>query len=239
MTRQETTRFGSGCCSVVELRQYVLHTELRDALVSLFDTELLEPQEATGAHVVGQFRDADRASLFVWLRGFVDMSARARALEAFYYGPVWREHREAANATMVDSDDVLLLTPAWPGAGLAHPPPPRPADGATENDAAVAHHIRVHQLREPPSRELLALASGPASAAMRDAGLTPLAWYVTEGAPNTFPALPVREGEHVLVSLAANSGKVDPPPVLPEIAACMTAAAHDIAALPTQRSQLR
>jgi NIPSNAP. len=62
----------------------------------------------------GQFADADDADRFVWLRGFADMAARARALAAFYDGPVWRAHREEANATMIDSDDVLLLRPRQP-----------------------------------------------------------------------------------------------------------------------------
>jgi hypothetical protein len=38
------------------------------------------------------------------------MEARRASLQAFYGGPVWRAHRDAANATMIDSDNVLLLT---------------------------------------------------------------------------------------------------------------------------------
>src|SRR5207248_8870140 len=58
-------------------------------------------------HVVGQFRDLDDPDRFVWLRAFDSMPARQAALEAFYYGPVWRAHRDAANDTMIDSDDAL------------------------------------------------------------------------------------------------------------------------------------
>ncbi|WP_348642190.1 hypothetical protein [Mesorhizobium sp. B2-3-5] len=68
--------------------------------------------------VIGQFRDLDRPDMFVWLRGFDSMDARKDALTAFYGGPIWAAHRDAANATMIDSDDVLLLKPAWAGAGL-------------------------------------------------------------------------------------------------------------------------
>ena len=39
------------------------------------------------------------------------MRARRRALEAFSGGLVWKEHASAANATMIDSDNVLLLRP--------------------------------------------------------------------------------------------------------------------------------
>ena len=66
--------------------------------------------------IIGQFRDLDRPDMFVWLRGFDGMDARKSALTAFYDGPVWAAWRDAANATMIDSDDVLLLKPAWPGA---------------------------------------------------------------------------------------------------------------------------
>ncbi len=62
--------------------------------------------------VIGQFHDSEDPDRFVWLRGFSDMPSRGQALEAFYGGPVWKAHRDAANATIVDSDNVLLLRPA-------------------------------------------------------------------------------------------------------------------------------
>ena len=98
---------------VVELRQYTLHEGKVDALIDLFEGELIEGQEQVGMTVIGQFRDLDRPHMFVWLRGFDSMSARKAALADSYGGPVWAAHRNAANATMIDSDDVLLLKPAW------------------------------------------------------------------------------------------------------------------------------
>src|SRR5471030_2209436 len=97
--------------AVLELRQYTLHPGHRDELIALFEREFVETQEAVGSHVLGTFRDLDAPDRFVWLRGFADMAARADALGAFYGGPAWQRHRDAANATMVDSDDVLLLRP--------------------------------------------------------------------------------------------------------------------------------
>src|SRR6266566_2124575 len=97
------------CCPVVELRQYALHRGKRDVLIDLFDREFVETQEALGVKIIGQFRDLDHPDRFVWLRGFGDMTTRAKALTDFYGGPVWKAHREAANATMIDSDNVLLL----------------------------------------------------------------------------------------------------------------------------------
>src|SRR5437762_8078427 len=104
----EETSSQSGCCSVVELRQYTLHPGKRNVLIDLFDREFVESQEVLGMKIIGQFRDLDNPNRFVWLRGFHDMPSRAQALNNFYGGPVWKAHREAANATMIDSDNVLL-----------------------------------------------------------------------------------------------------------------------------------
>lgn len=125
--------------TVIELRRYTLHPGRRDELIELFEREFVEPQEAAGAHLFGMFRERASPDKFVWLRGFPSMAARKAALEEFYFGPVWKEHREAANATMIDSDDVLLLRPVRrglsappPGSGLhvAISPPASPPDSA-------------------------------------------------------------------------------------------------------------
>src|SRR5437764_7431453 len=107
------------CCPIIELRQYTLHPGKRDVLIDLFDREFVESQEELGMKIIGQFRDVDNPNRFVWLRGFRDMPSRAQALEDFYGGPVWKTHREAANATMIDSDNVLLLRPASPASGFS------------------------------------------------------------------------------------------------------------------------
>src|SRR5215510_7462902 len=97
------------CCPIVELRQYTLHPGKRDILIDLFDREFIESQEAVGMTIIGQFSDLDNPDRFVWLRGFQDMPSRARALADFYGGPVWKANSKAANATMIDSGNVLLL----------------------------------------------------------------------------------------------------------------------------------
>src|SRR5215475_7116365 len=96
---------------IVELRQYTLHPGKRDTLIEIFDREFVESQEDVGMRVIGQFRDLDNPDRFVWLRSFSDMTTRAQALASFYGGPVWKTHGPAANATMIDSDNVLLLRP--------------------------------------------------------------------------------------------------------------------------------
>lgn len=184
---------------IVELRQYTLHPGRRDVLIDLFEREFVDSQEALGMTLIGQFRDLDDPDRFVWLRAFPDMEARRRSLEAFYSGPVWQANRDAANATMIDSDDVLLLTPLG---GIAVPAPgergPRGARGPGPGRVLAG----VHAL-DGPHDSLPRRFRDVAVSALRNAGAGPVAALATEAGTNTFPRLPVREGERVLVWLAA------------------------------------
>lgn len=183
------------CSPVMELRQYTLHPGRREVLVELFERELVEPQEAVGMRVVGQFRDLDRPDRFVWLRGFADMDSRRAGLTAFYGGPTWKAHATAANATMIDSDDVLLLRPA--GDDAAFPRSTRAHAGAAVITATV------YPVCDPAAEdELLDFLHTEVDPALLAAGRRPLVELRTEPAVNTFPALPVREGEHVVVRFA-------------------------------------
>ncbi|MCV0438055.1 MAG: NIPSNAP family protein [Hydrogenophaga sp.] len=187
--------------ALVELRRYTLHPGQRDTLIELFDREFIETQEAVGMRVIGQFRDLDDDKNFVWLRGFADRDQRRAGLEAFYGGPVWQAHRDAANATMVDSDNVFLLRPAWPGAGIDGPVSGRAAPGAASTPPGLLD-ASVFPLRAPAGGDLLALCREVLSPVLRQGGARRIAWYVTASTPNNFPRLPVREGEPVLVGLA-------------------------------------
>jgi hypothetical protein len=167
---------------VFELRQYTLHPGRRDELITLFDRELVETQEACGMRILGQFRDLDRPNRFVWVRGFPSMAVRGSALAAFYGGPVWHTHRAAANATMIDVDDVHLL---------------RPVSTLTV-DTAVRD--------VPPSTVVLATihypAGHPDEVSLSRFGATLLVAGETEPAENNYPALPIRS-EQASVWLAS------------------------------------
>ncbi len=186
------------CCPIVELRQYTLHPGKRDILIELFDREFVDSQEAVGIRVIGQFRDLDDPNRFVWLRGFRDMPSRAQSLKEFYGGPVWKAHREGANATMVDSDNVLLLRPALPLSGFSvnssEPPPPR------ANDVSQGLLIAtIYYFNAPDGSDFVDFFEHTLKPVVTDTGASILAYFVTERSANTFPALPVREGEHVFV----------------------------------------
>ena len=192
--------------SVVELRQYTLRPGQRDALIELFDSELVDPQEAVGAHVLGQFRDLDDPDRFVWLRAFRDMAARRDALQAFYGGPVWAAHRDAANATMVDSDDVLLLRPARTGSALITDGAARPAAIGDAHAPRTLLTATIYALARPAEEGFADFFEREVAPVIEQTPARPLASYVTEPAANTFPALPVREGEHVFVWFARFAG---------------------------------
>lgn len=187
--------------AVIELRQYTMNPGTRDTLVELFDREFVEPQEAVGMHVIGQFRDLDEADRYVWLRGFPSMPARRDALQSFYTGPVWMQHREAANATLLDNDDVLLLKPARPGSGFAPAAAPRAAIGGDEASPA-AFCAGICSLGAPAQDHFVEVFARTLAPLLEGAGATLLATYVTDPSANTFPRLPVREGEQVFVWFA-------------------------------------
>nr|WP_192246307.1 NIPSNAP family protein [Mesorhizobium silamurunense] len=191
---------------VVELRQYTLKPGRRETLVPLFDRQFIESQEATGMTVIGQFRDLDRPDMFVWLRGFENMEARKNALTAFYGGPVWAEHRDAANATMIDSDDVLLLKPAWQGAGFNLSGLKRPAASEAENKSRNGHldgivEIQNHHLRPGMEADFARGYLAEAVPQLTANGVRLLGAFVSEHAENTFPRLPVRAGENVFIGV--------------------------------------
>jgi hypothetical protein len=172
---------------VFELRQYTLHPGKRDTLIELFEREFLETQEACSMSVPGSFRDLDDPDRFVWFRGFPDMARRKEALTCFYGGPVWKANRDAANATMIDSDDVLLL---------------RLVEGSAFPAAAALsrYFITVYSFDVPIEEALIARVQREVPA---------LTLLQTEPAENNYPALPVRTGEHVLVALTAEDRFVD------------------------------
>ncbi|MEI2297223.1 NIPSNAP family protein [Ensifer sp. MJa1] len=188
--------------AIIELRRYRLRPQARETLIDLFDREFIEPQEAQGMCVMGQFRDLDDPDSFVWLRGFSDMPSRAAALNAFYTGPVWAAYRDHANGTMINSDNVLLLRPASPEVGFAPLRATRPQPGAADGQRSLV--VATTCYLAPRTEEAFArFFENTVKPHLVRASATVLAALVTEQSPNTFPRLPVREGETVFVWFSA------------------------------------
>jgi hypothetical protein len=230
---------------VVELRQYTLRPGQRDVLIGLFDREFVESQEAAGMAIVGQFRDLDDPDRFVWIRGFASMPARATALASFYGGPVWKQHAAAANATMIDSDNVLLLRPATARAGFPAPTAPRPPAGRRATAAPSCLLVTLYYRDRPFDPAFTTFFESEARPLLAGRGAAPLAWLQTEYAENTFPALPVRTGEHVFAWLARFPSPdhlgayLRAPAFSPALAGMITGEPQRLRLAPTGRSLLR
>ncbi|MEO7455928.1 MAG: NIPSNAP family protein [Gemmatimonadaceae bacterium] len=196
VARSEPTRSSP----IVELRQYTLHKGRRDDLIRMFDAAFVEPQEAAGIKVIGQFRNLDDPNKFVWLRGFSDMETRKQGLTTFYTGPEWRSRRTAANETIIDNDNVLLLRPVRPDAAFDLDGLQRQPIGSTTPVhgfiVATVYHLDPTPEKESDFVKFFGETIAPV---LQSAGAPVIASFVSEQSANTFPGLPVREREHVFV----------------------------------------
>jgi hypothetical protein len=182
---------------VVEFRNYLMQPGQRDVLIDLFEREFIAPQEALGAQVLGTFRNLDDPDRFVWLRGFADFETRYAALDGFYSGGVWKAHRGRANATMIDSDDVLLLRPV--AGDVTRDPATRPSVGAAAPDTLI---VAATYFLEPHGEEAFAaFFAHDVAPILKTTGAELIATFATEHSANNYPRLPLRENETVFVSL--------------------------------------
>ena len=197
---------GGPCCNVIELRQYTLHAGRREPFIELFDGTFADPLDATGMTVIGQFRDLDRPDRFVWMRGFQDMPSRAKELAAFYDSDLWHSRRNEANASIDDSDNVLLLEPAAPALrfkDIPLRPAPSNADARVGLVVVTLYYTKAENLNTFET-----LFDQSLRHRAETAGARTLAAYVSSTEENNFPRLPIRVGEHIFVWVAqfANPG---------------------------------
>ena len=185
--------------TVFELRRYLLMPGARERMITLFDEELVDPQIGTGIAISGQYRDLDDPDAFVWFRSFEDMETRQNALTAFYDGPTWKQFGPLANATMVNSDNVLLLRPAI-GAEPFTGDLTRPAEGGGDGGLVCVSTCSVAPGRDTDIANFFSTEVAPL---LTDAGARLDAAFVSERAANTYPRLPVREGETVFLWVAS------------------------------------
>jgi hypothetical protein len=147
--------------------------------------------------VIGQFRNRRRPDCFVWLRGFADMESRHKALAAFYDGPIWAGHKAAANVTMLDSDDVLLLRPARPD--TAFRVSPRGAPSTSQEHGPPTVLAGIYHVPQPVDAALVSQFEQRIVPTLYANGIHVEGIFVTEPSHNSFTRLPVREGVNVLV----------------------------------------
>ena len=175
---------------VVELRRYTTAPGKRGDFVRYFDSYFPEAFEQLGAMIFGQFVERDDANRVVWLRGFKDIQARPVVNAAFYYGPLWREHRAKVNAILPDSDNVMLMRPLHAERGITVLPavdPVREPEGARGIVVAQIFPVEKEQMEAFSSRAEKAFLAYD-SQGVRTAGV-----LVSLDVPNNFPQLPIRQ----------------------------------------------
>jgi hypothetical protein len=192
---------------VLELRRYQVKPERREDFVRYFDTFFPEAFQQLGALALGQFTEPDAADRFTWLRAFRDIDARAIVNGTFYYGPVWKEHRQQLNDLIIDNDDVLLLRPLDAAHGVPVLPAVDPVREPAPQGIVVAQVFQV----TPGSAERFAQLAAPAFDAYRRAGARDAGVLVTLDVKNNFPQLPVRtDGPFVVwLGILPNGEAVD------------------------------
>jgi hypothetical protein len=183
---------------VVEFRRYVTSDGELAHFVKYFDTYFPEAFEQLGAMVFGQFTERGHPNHFTWLRGFRDINARPIVNAAFYYGPLWKEHRIKVNAILPDSDNVMLLRPLHADQGITVLPAVDPvAEEHGAQGVVVAQIFAVKKGRE----EAFAKQAEAAFAGYRVEGVHPAGVLVSLDVPNNFPQLPIRTDGPFLVWL--------------------------------------
>lgn len=224
---------------VIEFRRYTLVEGGQRAFARYFETLFPEAFQQLGALALGQFFEQGNPNSFLWLRGFASWEQRAVANAAFYYGPVWKEHKATLNGLMTDSDNVLLLRPLRPGSGV---PVLDAVDPVSEADGAQGLAAAVLCAVQPGALERFAELAAPAFAAWREAGWRDAGLLATLDMPNNFPQLPVRgDGPHLVwLGLAPAGAQAPLVDALPRAARELLREAPECIALtPTRRSRLR
>ena len=191
--------------SVIELRQYKIVHGKRDEMIRLFESAFIDSQEAVGIRIIGLFRDTEDPNRFVWLRSFDNMAARGKALNDFYFGPVWKARRGEANPLLDDNDNVLLLRSAGADPAFDGLTTHRPRDASAPGKPGLVI-LTIYYLWKSPDEGFADFFRAKMQPALDRVGLSTMATLVQETSPNNFPQLPIRTGEKLLVWVTRTDG---------------------------------
>ncbi len=182
----------------IEFRRYTIKEGEREHFAQYFESYFPEAFEQLGAIAAGSFFERGNQTGFTWIRGFHTIEARAVVNAAFYYGPLWKEHKKTLNDLMTDSDNVMLLCPLSPERGVPVLPavdPVTEANGAQGIVVAQIFAVKANSVEAFAKRAETTFASYRAAGA-REAGV-----LVTLDVTNNFPQLPIRTDGPYLVWL--------------------------------------
>ncbi len=183
---------------VIEFRRYLIKDGEREHFAHYFDAYFPEAFQQLGAIAFGAFLERGNPSHFAWIRGFHALEDRAIVNAAFYYGPVWKEHKATLNNLMLDSDNVLLLQPLSLATGIPVPPA---VDPVTEQQGAQGILVAEIFAVKPGSMDVFVKQAAAAFAGYQAAGVRQAGILVTLDVPNNFPQLPVRTDGPYLIYL--------------------------------------
>jgi NIPSNAP protein len=183
---------------VIELRRYTIKEGERNRFARYFESYFPEAFEQLGSIIFGHFLERKNRDVFTWIRGFHDMDERKAVNQAFYSGPLWKEHSSTMNDRLLDHTNVLLLQPLNPDRGIAVLPAVDPVNeerGAQGVVAAQIFPVKTGNVEAFAGKAEEAFDGYRATGA-REAGV-----LVTLDAPNNFPGLPFRTDGPYLVWL--------------------------------------
>ena len=182
----------------IEFRRYTIKEGGREHFAQYFESYFPEAFQQLGAIAAGSFYERKNQSGFTWIRGFHTIEARAVTNAAFYYGPLWKEHKKTLNDLIIDSDNVMLLRPLSPERGVTILPavdPVTEANGAQGIVVAEIFAVKANSV-EAFAKEAEATFARYRVAGAREAGV-----LVTLDVTNNFPQLPIRTDGPYLVWL--------------------------------------
>ncbi len=181
-----------------EFRRYTIKAGEREHFAQYFESYFPEAFQQLGAIAAGSFFERRNQFGFTWIRGFHTIEDRAVANAAFYYGSVWKEHKNTLNNLMTDSDNVLLLRPLSPERVI----PILPAvDPVTEANGAQGIVVAQIFAVKADSVEAFAKEAETTFARYRATGAREAGVLVTLDVTNNFPQLPIRTDGPYLVWL--------------------------------------
>lgn len=182
----------------IEFRRYTINEGGREHFAQYFESYFPEAFQQLGAIAAGSFFERKNQSGFTWIRGFHTIEARAVVNAAFYYGPLWKEHKKTLNDLIIDSDNVMLLRPLSPERGV----PVLPAvDPVTEANGAQGIVVAQIFAVKANSVEAFAKEAETTFARYRATGAREAGVMVTLDVNNNFPQLPIRTDGPYLVWL--------------------------------------
>lgn len=182
----------------IEFRRYTIKEGGREHFAQYFESYFPEAFQQLGAIAAGSFFERKNQAGFTWIRGFHTIEARAVVNAAFYYGPLWKEHKKTLNDLMTDSDNVMLLRPLSPERGVTILPA---VDPVTEANGAQGIVVAQIFAVKATSVEAFAKEAEATFARYRTAGAREAGVLVTLDVTNNFPQLPIRTDGPYLVWL--------------------------------------